>query len=87
MKMEEINLVDLDELVLSCISQKLDAPSLAKLTCTCKELRTIAEGQQLWRDLCLRRWKRRNTGLWTSLSTSGDFRSLYAQKHQVRLLN
>ena len=83
--MEDTPITDLDELVLSCIAAKLDASSLAKLACTCKQLERVAGSQHFWKYLCCERWKRRSNSLWRSFSTSGDHKMLYAQKHQARL--
>ena len=80
-----MSITDLSELVLSCITAKLDARSLAKLACTCKELERIAGHQHLWKPFCCERWKWRGNSLWKSLSTTGDYKALYARKHQARL--
>ena len=77
--MKNTSITDLGELVLSCIAAKLDARSLAKLACTCKQLERMAGNQLLWKHLCCERWNRRGTILWKSLPTTGDYKTLYTE--------
>lgn len=77
------SLVQLPALTLQRIVCRVEARELAILCCTCRELNDICSEPWLWRTLCMKRWKHRQTDLWKEHWRASSFKTLYGAKDRV----
>ena len=77
-------LLQLPESLLVQIVSGLNGRSLAAMCCVCTELRGICSDDELWKTMCHRVWKYRQTELWRAAILTGEYRKVYGQKQQVR---
>lgn len=81
---KEMTLSDLPNDALHRVLNALDCASLARISCTCKELDERASQPLLWEERCKKRWRVQETGTWKRLASKGLYKELYAKKHGVR---
>ena len=81
---KEITLRDLPNDALQRVLNALDCASLARASCTCKELDERASQPSLWKQRCQQRWRVQETAVWTRLASKGLYKELYAKKRSVR---
>ena len=78
-------LTELPEHVLYRVLYQLDCPSLASLSCVCKELDKRASREFLWQSACEQRWQTHDTDLWRRSEKTGSFKRLYGEKDKVKV--